>query len=197
MAWGQSQAPLPYPSFLPSYWLSQLKPKNTLLENGKDPGTESQTWEAHAPSSGVERSGGPGAGSRSPSSLGLSPSSRGPPCWKGPRMSGSMKKWTVKPICLLSNIFNYHQDDEQQHKLITTWVFTRCWHPATHLTSLLSFILGTILWAWFYYFSPFIDETLWLSERSNIFSKSTQLLNSRAVFQVHGLHSRWLDFWNR
>lgn len=52
--------------------------------------------EAHSPSSGVEHSGGPGAGSPPPSSPGLSLSSRGPPCWKGPRMSGSTEEWSTK-----------------------------------------------------------------------------------------------------
>lgn len=57
---------------------------------------EIPTSEFHSPSFGVEHSAGLGVGSQSPSFLGLSLSSRGLPCWKGPRTSGSTKEWSAK-----------------------------------------------------------------------------------------------------
>lgn len=59
-------------------------------------GWKSTPSEPHSPSSGAEHNGGPAVGSQSPSFLGLSLSSRGLPCWKGPRTSGSTKERSVK-----------------------------------------------------------------------------------------------------
>ena len=55
-----------------------------------------------------------------------------------------------------------------------------------HLIFILSLILMTILWAWFYYFSLFRWEN-YDAERLSISSKSTQLLNSRPILHVHVL----------
>lgn len=89
-----------YLSTLPlPYWLRVRKASWNLINHWAMERTKGEKFtssESHSPSFGVEHSGGPGAGSQLPSFLGLSLSSRGLPCWKGPRMSGSTKERSTK-----------------------------------------------------------------------------------------------------